>query len=198
MDPVAGPGGRRGGASRITLADTIRDAWADGLTEAGYEGWVAFVDEVPIFEEVRRPIGAHPLAAGAAGVVFREGAANCMEWRDLPHEKVHRFELYLRTADGKGRCVYRADRAEGSTSLRFLQMKLGGVTAPGGAGAKSGGASPERLGTLAYRVGHWDPAVPECVLYEFFRSGWREFGRCRDPWAPRPVGFGLNRKAFGL
>lgn len=173
--------------------DEAREQWAMSIRDSDYIGWVAYVDGQPIFEAVRRPVGAYQLAATAPDApIHRAEDRRTMQWRDLPHERVERVELYW--ARGQlSQPAFRIDRAPDCHTMRFLQMKRGGISVPTQAGER-----PTRHGLVAYVIGYWDPARPLAELWEIGDREVRKLGAVKDPWAPKPEGFGLNRRAFGL
>jgi hypothetical protein len=173
------------------------EVWAASLRDSDYEGWVAYVDGSPIFEAAPfEPRLAQPVI-GAHVHPYRPAGRNVIEWRDLPHERVHRVELYF-CRQRYQQPVIRMDRQPGNVQLRFIQLKLGGLVLESGVGRDITGGGPRRLGIRGYRIGYWNPATNECELFEITPRERLHLGKRRHPCELPPRGFGLAPHVVGL
>lgn len=163
------------------------------LAESDYEGWVAWVDDVPIFEHVEYNPKLLPLVSDAKMVEYRGKANNTLEWKDLPHNKLTRVELYFAREKYPNQPVWRADREPG-LEMRFIQMKMGSVVLATDALQTRG---VQRTGVVGYKIGIWVPQRQECQMWEITRSEMNFMGKVKDPCAPRPEGFGLSPHVIG-
>lgn len=164
----------------------------ESLAASDFEGWVAWIDGTPLFERVPHNPTLLGLVAGARETATRRADRATLEWRDVPADRVDRFELYFGREHWPDQPVIRIDREPGHHALRFVQMKMGGLVV--GADVEQG-----RLGLVGYRVGYWDPLRRVCEMYEYRRNGTsrRTIVATTDPFAPRPAGLGLARETVG-
>jgi hypothetical protein len=163
------------------------------IAASDYEGWVAWIDDTPIFEHVEYNPKLLPLISDASHLEFREKAHNVLEWKELPHDKLTRVELYFCRKKYPGQPAWRCDREPG-LEMRFIQMKLGSITI---ATDRVHGGGQHRTGVVGYRVGLWIPSRKECKLWEINRSEIIYMGEVSDPCAPRPTGFGFAPHVIG-
>jgi len=163
------------------------------LAESDYEGWVAWVGDVPIFEHVEWNPKLLPLISDAEMTEHRSKANNVLEWKNLPHEKLTRVELYFGRKGIPDQPAFRAD-CEPGFGMRFIQMKMGGVTI---ATDRSSGGGQHRTGVVGYRMGFYVPSRKECQMWEITREKIIFMGKVTDPCAPRPKGFGFGPHVIG-
>lgn len=180
------------GALLEGVSATIRDS--------GYQGWVVYVDGSPIFEAVPHQPRLLQPARGSIVLPPRRPDRNTMEWKNLPHDRVHRLELYFARHRLTSQPAIRIDRQPGNPDMRFLQSKLGGVAIGAGAGNSRDrlDVGQQRLGVVGYRVGFWNPAANECRLFELTRDTTRDLGSVLHPCWPAPLGFGIAPWVVGL
>jgi hypothetical protein len=160
------------------------------LAESDYEGWVAYIDGVPIFEHAPR----NPALLQAAGNGHQPNIADraTLPWREVPTARVDRLELYYARGHVQSQPAIRLQRPPGADHIRFIQLKMGGIAF--GPGLRR----PVRLGLMGYRVGYWDPRAQRCEMWEIGRDGKVEKLRdVKDPCAPKPVGHGYAREVLG-
>ena len=139
----------------------------ESLVPDGYEGWVAWIDGVPIFESVPHNPKLLQLAPGMVQQLVRPEARSAMQWKRVPNQKIDRFELFYARDRIPKQPVIRFDK-EPNANVRFLQMKMGGLL----------GNVPLRLGLNGYRVGYWAPerkhpkgGIGFCQMWEIRRDG---------------------------
>lgn len=161
------------------------------------------MDGAPIFERVDHNAALVQVAPGGIDLPVRQEARNVKEWKDLPHDKVERVELYfLREHGYADRACIRIDRQPGADAMRFIQFKRDGITVEAGVTPRdmfSPAAGQRRTGTFAYVIGFWDPRNKECQLHEFnVRDGYVNHGSVMHPCWPKPIGFGLNPSVLGI
>lgn len=193
------------------------DVYAYSLANSDYIGWVAYVDGSPIHEHVpfaqglrKGGVGLAQLTPDAKGLPARPENRNTMEWRDLPHERVHRVELYWarENVPPSHQPVIRLDRPQGA-DVRFIQFKRAALLTSAGFAAKRDAADlkdlrsgQERIPLISWTIGVWDKRASEAVLLEVFpdrTEGYVEVhGPVPHPCWPRPVGFGLAPHTVGL
>lgn len=174
------------------------EVWAASLRDSDYEGWVAYVDSSPIFEAAPHDPRLAQAIHGARTLPHRRVARNTLDWKDLPHERVHRLEVYFCRQSFPRQPVVRIDRMPGQV-LRWIQLKMGGLVLNAGAGIREPfGAGVQRLGIVGYRIGWWNPAARECRLLEVTPRGVKDLGTRQHPCEPAPRGFGLAPHVVGL
>ena len=166
--------------------------WTPELIAASdYEGWVAWIDGSPIFEAVPWNPKLLQLAPGMTEQAVRFDDRQTMDWKNVPGEKVERFELYFCRQHWQGQPVLQMDRQPGHHAVRFVQLKLGGI-------AVGANLEQSRLGLIGYRVGYWDPIRNVCEMYEYLRNGqMTKLPIVGDPCAPRPHGHGYAPVVMG-
>jgi len=182
----------------VIIMDDASGSWIPSLAESDYEGWVAWVDSVPIFEFTRRVYGQFQVAPGLRQPSYNQPGRTCMEWKDLPKDRVQRVELFFcreRRPNGQHykQPVAIMPRPLGRADIRFLQMKMGAVVV-----GMSGSRGQERTGVNGYRLGYWDPKAGTCQLHEWTRVKHTYLGERGHPCWPKPLGFGLNPGTVGL
>jgi len=160
----------------------------NNIAESDYEGWVAWVNDDPIFEHVEYNPRLLPIMPGSVSLEYRGKSNNTIAWKDLPHNKLTRVELYFAREKFQNQPVWRADREPGLDML-FIQMKLGSITLSTN---KLETRGQQRTGLIGYRIGFWVPGRRECQMWEITRSNIKYMGNVKDPCAPKPIGFGLN------
>lgn len=172
----------------------LADAHAEHIAASDYEGWVAYVEGSPLYQAVDRPKKAPPIIESMDQGIYRPEGPRTLSWKELPHAKVHRVEIWMRE-ESQGPLRFRLDRSPDNPHMRFILMNVGAVVAD-----QAGGTGQRRLPPLRrYRVGYWDPRRPLAQLWIVQRGAQIEkYGACTDPFAPRPKGWGLNRTALGL
>jgi hypothetical protein len=191
------------------------ESYATSLAYSDYEGWVAYTAEGPIFERVpfsqASAKGGYGLAQPIPGAVLpttREADRNTVEWRDLPHDKILRVELYWarHRVEPSRQPVVRLDRPVGM-NVRFFQFKTGGVLIQGGQSSgvpvshnvfKDLSRGQERTGIIAWTVGYWDKDNGEAKLVEVTKTEIIQRGPVCHPCWPTPYGFGLSPQAVGI
>jgi hypothetical protein len=152
---------------------------------------VAWVYDEPIFEHVEFNPNLLPLLSGAQMLEYRAKSHNTLEWRDLPHDRLTRVELYFARERFPDQPAWRADRELG-LDMRFIQMKMGSIVID-----STGMDGQKRTGIIGYRMGFWIPSRKECQMWEFTRNGYEYMGNVKDPCAPRPEGFGFAPHVIG-
>lgn len=163
----------------------------ESIAASDYEGWVAWVDGSPIFERVPWNPNLLQIVTGASEQAVRFEDRNTTEWRDVPNQKIERFELYFDRAHWQNQPVIRMDREPGHHAVRFIQLKLGGL-------AVGGNLLQRRLGLIGYRIGYWDPLRNVCEMYEYLRNGkMTKLPIVGDPCLPRPHGHGYAPVVMG-
>lgn len=179
------------------------------IAASSYEGWVAWVDGIPIFEEVVESPRLAPLSNGHARE-RRPADRNVMDWSDLPHEKLRCVELYFDRALIRAQPRIRIDREAGA-DLRFIQFKRGSLSLPSVSGVPGGLSADElaragyplgqtRSGVVGYCLGYWDRRRGFTELICVKRGephNFRPPPRGHPCW-PRPYGFGFAPAAVGL
>ncbi len=184
------------------------------LALSSYEGWVAWVDGIPIFEKFDTAPRRIKLIPGATDGDQRAAARNCMEWPDLPHDKVQRVELYFDRAQRHLEQPRLSLMKEPGADLRFFQMKMSGVVVQT-YGFKN--KVPEaklssnelhregypmgqhRLGIIGYRIGYWNRRAEFAEMWEVVRGQIRtRLPPVAHPCWPAPHGYGLAPRVVGL
>jgi hypothetical protein len=190
----------------------IADSYAAQLRDARYIGWVAYVDGVPIYENVPYfqasekggPDMVQPMS-GSLLLPNRQISRNCLQWEMLPHEKIQRLELWFgwdHTPPHK-QPVIRLDRM--GPELRFIQYKRGAIVVDAGYAVESFGGGQSRTGVQSYVMGYWDPVpnITEIIEVKAQRPFTGESPITRQavrghPCWPRPHGFGLGPQVVQL
>lgn len=186
----------------------IAKTYADQLRYSDYNGWVVYIDGVPIYEHVPYfqasaygGLGyAQPLADSLL-LPNRPTSRNCLDWKLLPHAQITRVEIYFgrEWTPPHNQPVIRLDRA--GPDLRFIQYKRGSILVNAGMVKEphSLGEGQMRTGCTHYIVGYWDPVPNITELITVGRSVdpitgdvplKREAVKGHPCW-PRPNGFGL-------
>lgn len=194
------------------------EVYAHSLARSDYVGWVAYVDNVPIYEHVPFAQGLRKGGVGLAQptpkaqtLTARAENRTTMEWRDLPHDKIQRVELYYarERVPVDRQPVIRFDREPGA-DLRFIQFKTGALLTASGMATKKNQEDlkhlrmgQERIPLISWTMGYWDKRKGECVLVEVTPNADGEgcmeiYGPVPHPCWPRPIGFGLAPHTVGL
>ncbi len=174
------------------------------LAPSDYIGWVAYVDGVPIYEHVPNlqasTKGGGEMAQPVAGALlmpYRKIERNCMDWKQVPYDRVQRLEIYFgrEWISPRNQPPIRLDR--GNPALRFIQFKRGAIIVQAGAGAGFDGGGQMRSGVLSYIGGYWDPLHGRSELWEVGRTPTPNGQMLHQmteghPCWPRPDGFGLG------
>jgi hypothetical protein len=163
------------------------------IAESDYEGWVAWIGDTPIFEHVEYNPKLLSLISDIPHLMFRGKNRNTMEWKQLPHDRLTRVELYFAKDKYPDQPAWRCDR-DPELEMRFIQMKLGSVVI---ATDTIAGGGQHRTGVVGYRMGFWIPGRKECQMWEVTRTELTYMGEVKDPCAPRPEGFGLAPFVIG-
>lgn len=166
------------------------------IAESNYEGWVAWVDGVPIFEKsVATPkLGMANHAPGQFVLPQRAEGRNVMDWKDLPHEKIDMVDLYLARENIHWTQPCWSVPRLPDCQIAYIMLKMGGVVLHTRPGATSG---QERLGNASgYKMGFWIPSANECRMWEITRKQITPLGVKQDPHSPRPTGFGISHAAI--
>lgn len=164
------------------------------ISETDYEGWVAWVDGNPIFEHVEYNPKLLPLFDDANALEYRGKSRNTLDWKDLPHDRITRVELYFARERYANQPVWRADREPG-LNMRFIQMKMGSIVVATDMVNQIVGQ--KRTGAVGYKIGFWVPDRKECQLWEITRTDLKHLGNVSNPCAPAPNGFGLSPSVVG-
>ncbi len=170
----------------------------EALKASSYEGWVAWVDNSPIFEEVRSLPKLAQVMAGGSQPSYRRGSHNTMDWTQLPFERVQMVQLYFDRALGRKQPVIEMAR-EPNADVRFFQFKRGGVVVNAGMNAPAGHGQ-HRTGVQSYVMGYYDRARKFAQMWEVRRGvlQQKEHPIVGHPCWPRPHGYGLNPRVMGL
>ncbi len=182
--------------------------FAASVAASDYEGWLVYLDDgTPIFEAVRRDPKLISVVKGGVDTVERPVGRNCLEWKDLPHSRIARVEVYYRRGLADQPC-FRVDRHPGQHAIRFLVTRKGGMVAYAGAQAdprdKQRTEGQHRLGFTGYQFVIWNPTTRDpdhmCQRYDIDRTkGVSRRPEVRlHPCAPKPFGFGYAPELFGL
>ena len=182
------------------------EGYAVEFRQSDYEGWIAYIDGVPIFEHVdfkQAASGGAGLAQPAPGSLvlpYRGLNRSTRPWKEIRGQPIDRVELYFaREALGNaGQPILRFDRPPGDCGARFIVLSIGGLVLSARAEVKAkkvtaleraGARGQERLGRVGYRMGYWIAAQHECTLYEVLRNGRiSQMGPVRHPCWPKPRG----------
>lgn len=177
----------------------MNEITGEALSQSSYEGWVAWLEDgSPVFEQVSWDPSLARLIDGGRSLPYRGPAPNCLEWKDVPQQKVSRLELYFFRGEPYW-SPYRQPIVliQRSTPYPFqwIQMKMAGLQVQVG----GNGDGQRRTGIQGYKVGYFDPRRVETHLIEV-RSAGRKHHVLRGyhPCAPRPRGWGLAPAVLGL
>lgn len=173
------------------------------IAESGYVGWVAtLTDGSVLFEAVPRATSAMP---GAVTKSRRPEDRNVIDWRDVPHERISRLEVYGFHDHYSEQPLIRLDREPGATDIRYCVLTMAGLAV-----STAGRKGVRHIGVSGWRVGWFNPARGEYDIWEIRKSGRRRLAPDGTvlrpdgpplkghPCAPRPAGFGIAPHAFGL
>ena len=202
--------------------------WTDTLRHSEYMGWVAYTgDGVPIFEHV--PPGNTGGFTGVSRSDFRAGyvqptpdalvlpqrelARNCLNWDMLPHEKIHRVEVYFgrEHIPPEQQPAIHFEKKRPEADVRFFQRKQTAVIVHAGGGLLGPGdmAGQQRTGIHWYRLGFYSIGEQVAGMVEVSRKPYKiagrwepvfEFPGVRNPTWPHPNGepFDVTRHGYGI
>lgn len=176
------------------------------IAESGYVGWVAWVDGVPVFQQVPRNLKLPPLVYGALDIAPRAGDRQTVEWKTLDKSKIERLEIYGFHDHYTEQPLFRMDREPGAVGVRYCCMTMQGLAfGPGILGQA-------RTGIAGWKIGWYNPQTKEYDLWEVKRDSRQRLNPSRSPqylpnngnackghpcW-PHPYGFGIAPDVFGL
>lgn len=179
---------------------------SQSIAESLYVGWVVWIDGNPVFQEVPVNFKLHQTVYGGLAVKNRRADRNTVDWRDLPHAKINRLEVYGFHEHYTHQPLIRIDREPGAVDLRYACMTMQGLAfGPGIVGQA-------RTGIAGWKVGWFNPARKEYDLWEIRRDHRKRLNPAGSPqylpensnsckghpcW-PRPYGFGIAPYVFGL
>lgn len=176
------------------------------IAESGYIGWVVYVDGSPIFQAVPVNVALKQLHADAYYPERRPADRNTVDWKDLPHARIDRLELYGFHDDYTDQPLFRMDREPGA-DVRYCCMAMAGIAV---------GTDPYllegqvRTGIAGWKLGWFNVARLEYDLWEVTRQGRNRLSPAGGylphegpplaghPCWQRPYGFGLAPFVFGL
>jgi hypothetical protein len=171
----------------------------------GYIGWVVWVDNVPIFQSVPTNFGLKQPALGAYYPNTRHADRNTLDWKDLPHDRVQRLELYGFHDFYTHQPLFRMDKpADALDVVRYACMTMGGVAFGGHL------SGPARTGIAGWKLGWLNTRLMEYDIWKITREGRFRIDNNGEhlpeggaphkghPCWPRPHGFGIGPHVFGL
>jgi hypothetical protein len=161
------------------------------IADSGYIGWVVWVDGVPIFQSVPHNSKLAQPMSGAYLQQVRASDRNTMDWSDLPHDRIHRLELYG-FHDIYDQPVFRMDKPLDALSVvRYCCLTMGSVSVGSVEGQR-------RTGIFGWKVGWFNTKRQECGIWEVSRNGKRQLDCNGNPCLPYPEGLGISPTVFGL
>lgn len=202
----------------------IAETWTDSLAYSDYIGWVVYDQAgAPIFEYV--PWGSDHGVVGttradngrgyaqpipdAMVLPFRARGRNCLDWKDLPHGKLQRVEIYFgrEHIPPSGQPAVSLDARPGS-DVRFFQRKQQAILvhAAGHIVEKSG---QHRTGIIFYRVGFFNVTKGVGQMFEVHTQPFEiqgelravfQYPAVRNPTWPHPgkEAFNVQKHGYGI
>jgi len=184
-----------------------REAIGLSIADSGYIGWVVWIDDNPIFQSVPTNFKLIQPAAGAYYPETRHPGRNVLDWKELPHERISRLEVYGLHEFYTHQPLIRLDRPPGMAEqdVRFCCLTMGGLAV-----GTSGDQGQMRTGVAGWKVGWMNPVRREFDLWEITRTGRRRLNPAGGylngdgaplkghPCWPKPAGFGIGSFVFGL